>query len=217
MLTRFRDYQLRRAEELAWLSKAPTATLILRIEGDEAGIGLRFLYFLSEVLPRAWRLAGAVTFLVAAFVVFAYAAVFFEGSFLKESATLVSRLPFSSFLKDTPEELLLWSMAVLFIWIVVLLALQAAMAVAPLFIRAHRFGFGGETLLDNWLLRIRAVARPTQLVSGSFREFSLGSVGKQVSWRLKHKLRHSVYEHDDAVAFMVEWLRTQRNCPKGQN
>jgi len=204
ILSLFSNYQFRRVNELAWVANDLLPTLVLRIRGDEAGIGLQCLFFLSESLPRLWRLARVITFCMVALVVVLWGAT---GTFLRDCASLASHIPFSGYLKNNPDDFQLWTLILLFLWIVFLIVLQVGMATTPLIIRAHRFGFGGENVLDNWLLRIRAVVRPPHSSFCEFHEFSLGSLGEQLSWRFKHTLRHSVYEQDEAIALITEWLR----------
>ena len=79
------------------------------------------------------------------------------------------------FIRGDREDIfaLLWMINALFLLLVMLVAdaiillflvlhlLQAIMFVLPAFLRGHRLGFGGETMLDNFLTNTRAAADPT--------------------------------------------------------
>lgn len=210
VVSRFQDYQSRKSKELEWTEDAGTASLIVRIEGDEAGFGLRCIYLISEILPRLWKLALVATLFLVALVAISYAATFLGEDWLETCANIASYLPFSGFLRDKPETMMLWSISAFFLWILVLLGFQLIMAVIPMIIRAHRFGFGGESILDNWLLTIRAVSQPSSMTTAAFCELSLDTLAKQLWWRFRYKLRHSVYENEEALAAIVKWLRSHQ-------
>jgi hypothetical protein len=75
-------------------------------------------------------------------------------------------------------------------------------------LRAHRLGFGGESILDNWLANINAVSDPSKVFPGEFAcyEYRQLNFSRTIN-DTGHSLRHSRYYNDNQTIHLIaRWL-----------
>jgi hypothetical protein len=86
------------------------------------------------------------------------------------------------------------------------IVLQLLMIFVPAFVRAHRLGFGGEALIDNWFADIRAVRDPMQALridQGQCRLIALTTNELGASGLLRHA---RLYRSDVVVRIAALWI-----------
>ena len=87
------------------------------------------------------------------------------------------------------------------------IVLQLLMVFVPAFVRAHRLGFGGEALSDNWFADIRAVSDPRQALpidDGDCRLIELTADELEADGLLRHA---RLYRSDIVVRIAALWIR----------
>jgi hypothetical protein len=196
LLDRFRDFV--RYDSLAWAAThQERLAQLLNVEGftrppffcavvnrDEAGRWLSSLETISNgpgslffAILQLWRKTR--WWLLGLFVV----------------ALALSVIGYSS---DEPGEVL---MGVAIGIMVASVILQLSMLLFPKMVRAHKFGFGGETFFDNWLSNIVIHESPVGILA-NVRRF-------EAEARLTSGLRHSMfYENGTCLNEMASWMRT---------
>jgi hypothetical protein len=159
--------------------------LSLYVKHDEAGTWLKVLEFVGDLAHRLYKLNG---FLVASIGVGLIAALILLSTV--EKYYLLSDLVFSD-------------LALPFIYVALLYVVSSPMlGLFPWVIRGHKFGFGGETLFDNMLLRISTERRPTWVARAATVE---------VRPNVKTGLRHSAFYNDpNVIGLAAAWIKNRR-------
>jgi hypothetical protein len=154
-------------------------------EHDEAGTWLKVLEFVGNLAHRLYKLNW---FLIAS------TGVGFIATLILQSTVKKYDLVFDLVSSD------LWF---LFICVVLLYVVSSPMlGLFPWVIRGHKFGFGGETLIDNMLLRISSERRPTWVARAATVE---------VRPNVKTGLRHSAFYNDpNVVGLAGAWVKNRR-------
>jgi hypothetical protein len=185
VLARLIERQRRIAEELDTVPPVQVPLLYAFVSYDEAGLGLRMLHLLGGaghqflVLLRLFMRIGIVTVLVVG------------------AATIVA--------SDYVPELHDWSRAFLERGILGLAASAGLYALCLLFsaawpwlVRGHRYGYGNDSIWQDFLLDIGASPMPPPGVSGT---------PCSVPVRERKGLRHSyLYESGEFMDRLTEWL-----------
>ncbi len=121
-----------------------TPIMCVRVYGDEAALWLRIMDDISHAPYALWN--SATKFILAGISVFG------AWMILASDEALSVLSPFGlAMLVPLAGSLFILGVVVMFpIYQITLMAVPKAL-------RSHAFGFGGETILDNWLVRIRPV------------------------------------------------------------
>lgn len=169
------------------LPRTSVPTLCIRVAGDEAGAWLRITRTIGDAPYALWRKSTLVLLFLVGVVVnfFAMSEGIADAS---PTQSLAIAVVLSALL--TAGGLLLYSVY----W-------QSLMAVFPKLVRAHGLAFGGESLLDNWLVRIATDCLPPDVTrTVTERAYTVPRSAKG--------LRHSwMYDQTEIADEIIRWIR----------
>ncbi|MEC5397443.1 esterase/lipase family protein [Uliginosibacterium sp. H1] len=182
---------LRRQEQVVSAVSLPqfceTDVFVADVLGDEAGAWLSVLFNVGEVAHKASSVLNSILikFLEIIFIAFVVGGLMYG--------------------EDGAADFASYSIIALLFLGGISIFLHIPMVVLPFFVRAHKLGFGEDSLLSNWLCEIRASSLPKETTLRSleiFRFFPKGS-----------GLRHSSFYQSEALFQKVaEWIHARRSC-----
>jgi hypothetical protein len=170
--------------------------------GDEAGWWLSRLHSIGMIPFRLWNLWFFRILFIMLVAFFMWDISGMEEPAVRSSGWLSPMSVVPEILRAIIASVILASVLVA----VLLLITQLVMAVVPRVVRSHAFAFGGETVVDNWLVNIQAAKAPSSQFKSELREFDLPlSTWSRLRKRL---LRHSMlYEDISVISLVSKWIR----------
>ena len=157
--------------------------LSLYVSGDEASIWLTNLERIGNILHIFYSF-----FLTLILVLFLFLECFSLMSFVVPSYEL--------FFDTASQDIFLILYPSIFLYVLV----APMLGLWPWLIRGHRYGFGGETIVDNMLCKITVDTTPRHLGKASSIEVIPG--------RLAGGMRHSSFYNDvNVCAVITEWIK----------
>jgi hypothetical protein len=178
------EKQMETSQRLSLHASDLAPMLTVTVTDDEAGRWLRAIRAIGNVAPRLSRpldriIPGCVGLSFLAFCVWLFIALLKYGSWIPTIQQWT-----------TGAAMLVWGLTAL--CCIVFAALQMAAITSQMAVRSHRFGFGGEAVIDNWLSDIYVVESPANVKADAFQSTATESGLRHSSFFQNEGLRGEI-------------------------